>query len=123
MDALGEWRFSFSVSSTEPIPEQLMDSLLLGIAIPWAEQHELGIGGGFRPAAGTQEDAVRRWNFRFGLCITRAGQQIPRHQARELLDLLRCWCQERGLMLAGGFGPFSEEESDATNIDVSGGQP
>ncbi len=50
-DDLEEWLFSFGLCATKP--EQLisrrMAEELLFVITKWAEKHDFGVGGGFRP--------------------------------------------------------------------------
>jgi hypothetical protein len=84
---------------------------LLDEAIQWAEDHRLGIGGGYRPAMGGGDDASRSWDFRFGLCATADGQWISLALAHDLWGLLSGRCERQGLVCVGGFRAYTAAES------------
>lgn len=117
MDSPEEWKFEFSVSAPEPISYQMMDDLMWLEAVAWAENRQLGIGGGFRPASNRPVDSDRVWHFGFGLCIQQEGQLIPRSSAHALFELLVAWCKDHNLSLSGGFREYSLEELDLTDTD------
>ena len=128
MNALAEWEFDFDVTGSGPIPQQLMDDLMWLVAVPWAEERDLGIGGGFGPSAQRPVDADVLWHFGFGLCGQGDGRLIPRAEAGELFAVLDRWCRERGLRLDGRFGAFEEDEelpaesTDPDKLDGPGGR-
>ena len=63
MVSLEEWCFDFYVTWLEPIPWRLMDDLLSIEAIGWAEAHQFGIGGSYRPASSEVARAACDWHF------------------------------------------------------------
>lgn len=105
-DALDEWEFAFDVTSSDPIPLRAMDDLMTDGIIAWAEARHLGVGGSFGPVDALPDDSSPRWRFRFGLCITRDGDLIPRELAAELNETIARLCRDSGRRFDGGFRPF-----------------
>lgn len=110
MEALNEWKFEFSVSAADPIPRRMMEDLLCLEALPWAEERDLGIGGGFRSSSGTLKMSDHRWHYSFGLCVQGVGLLIPRSQAEELFAKIVGWCRARGFRVAGACREFRADE-------------
>jgi hypothetical protein len=98
-----EWLYHFAVTATEPIGYPIIEDLMLGAIVPWAEARGLGIGGGFRASSGYEAPSDRLWQFRFGLCVQRSGALIPEEQAGELYELICGWCRARGLRVSGRY--------------------
>ncbi|OJW05422.1 MAG: hypothetical protein BGO49_30950 [Planctomycetales bacterium 71-10] len=105
-DALDEWEFAFDVTASDPIPLRAMDDLMTERIIAWAEARRLGVGGGYGPDDARPDGSSPRWRFRFGLCITRDGDVIPREVAGELNDAIAGQCRDSGWRFDGGFRPF-----------------
>lgn len=110
MEALDEWKFEFSVSAADLIPRRMIDDLLLLEAVPWAEERNLGIGGGFWSGSGTLKTSDRLWHFSFGLCIQGIGVLISRSQAEELFGRIVDWCRARGFRVDGACREFRADE-------------
>lgn len=109
LDALVEWAFRFGVIGDVVTPDRLegVGEELLSAATAWAEQRDLGIGGGFG-TEGTSEGLVCR--FEFGLTATRDGQFIQRSDAEALMGFISHMATTRGCEVEGGFRAYSDEE-------------
>ncbi|MFM8930783.1 MAG: hypothetical protein ACKOS8_02765 [Gemmataceae bacterium] len=105
MQSLPEWSFTFTIfSSREPdclkqISEKIMDE-----AIGWAEQRQLGIGGGYKISDGT---GSQKSVFNFGLTITVDGHSISHQTAADLFAFLQSAVIDRGCAMQGGFSEFN----------------
>lgn len=111
MGEQGEWCFEFVVTAANPILRAEADELLTE-AVAWAEEHRLGVGGGYKPASAEVEKAAVSWAFRFGVCATEDEQLIPHASAADLWGLLSTKCQRRGFAYTGGFRAFTRAELD-----------
>ena len=112
-DALVEWAFRFGVIGDVVTLDRLegIGEELLRAATAWAEQRDLGIGGGFG-VEDTLEGLVCR--FEFGLTATRDGQIIQRSDADALMAFISHMATARGCEVEGGFRAYSDEEGYKT---------
>jgi hypothetical protein len=109
MKALVEWCFDFRLEpggDAETVPRAVAETVLLDVAIPWAEAHGYGIGGG----PGELGDGS--WSIDFGLCATRKDQRIPEAEALELADVMTKFCESRGARLIGRVRDFAEVSAE-----------
>ncbi len=90
-----EWCFEFFLMSALPESDLagLADDLQMS-AVQWAEDRELGIGGGFRVRTYPNRTVAR---YLFGLCAGQEGQQIEPKTAEELMTHLRSFATDHGL--------------------------
>ncbi len=119
-DTRDEWSFQFALRTKDaaaPIGRERATRLLLGAITQWAERHDLGIGGGLSArepadAASVDDEQCDQWNFAFELCPDAETESIDEVTARELMALIEAWAARHGLETAGGFGPFSDGDTD-----------
>src|SRR4051812_15567858 len=97
-----EWCFEFGVTALtrpNPIPREATDGLL-DAAIAWADARMLG--SDYRPVTPEVVGAATARRLEFGLCVQEDVSLIPASQATELRELVRGWCESRGLSFADG---------------------
>lgn len=101
---LSEWSFTFVLGPNQEsfglreISEKILDE-----AIGWAEQRNLGIGGGFKIK---DEANLQKSEFHFGLTTVEDGQLISHQSAADLFSHLKNAATCHGCKLDGGFGEF-----------------
>jgi hypothetical protein len=98
------FEFVLFSSLSERQHEQQADKLHMA-AVEWAEQHSLGIGGGFRVHA-VKGGALSR--HQFGLCATSDGQLVSIDQAQSLFAHLQATARQMGSDFVGGYHQFQE---------------
>lgn len=104
-----EWAFRFRLSGDSIVPEDIeaIANELFRYATAWAEQRDLGVGGGF-DVEETLEGAI--CSFRFGLTATRDGQVVEESEAEGLMAFVSHVAAIRDCEVEGGFRPYADEE-------------
>jgi hypothetical protein len=87
------------------VSRKFAEEILLGVASPWADNHEYCVGGGGIDKR-YNEHFEAYWKVSFGLCASKGGQLIPETDARALSEALKAYCLEKGVNAEGGHGPF-----------------
>lgn len=77
--------------------------------IEWAEQRRLGIGGSYR----AKGDGFL---YQFGVCATQDNQLVDEDDIEKLLTAIAVSVSDRAVT-AGGYRPFTDEESDPAALD------
>jgi hypothetical protein len=95
------------------LPRSFAEEALLH-AVRWAEQQNLGVGGGFR-----QTVLEGYWRLEFGLCATAPNQTVSQLEAQELLESLRQFCAEHGVSIRGGFAEYPAENDLRLGVVLS----
>ncbi len=115
LNELIEWAYRFDVygdALTADRLEGVGEELLQGATV-WAEQRDLGVGGGYT-VEGTSEGLICR--FEFGLTATSDEQLIRRSVAEDLLAHISDMAVQRGCLLEGGVRPYSDDEQDLAEV-------
>jgi len=75
-----------------------ISELIIDEAISWAEDRQLGIGGGYKISKPPESQLVF---FKFGLTATRANQLISIETAKELLSHIKSLADKNGVFFDG----------------------